>query len=215
MKTLNKLLVFIIMVVLVLPVLGQTDNQNNATSINFSKLETIVPGKFYYKDGTVKDQMIKYQNPEDLKKLDNQIHFLMDPDNPKKGIINSPKSDLEAFEIDKNKWVRMTYDGEEQFGILHIDGVIKDFSVFKIPFARVTGDYIEKRFIQKQDEKPISNSALMMKYKKTIVELVKDNKELAAKITNKEKGYKGFINSVKVINEYNEWHKTEYPDLYK
>jgi hypothetical protein len=122
---------------------------------------------------------------------------------------------LEAFEIDKNKWVRMTYDGEEQFGILHIDGVIKDFSVFKIPFARVTGDYIEKRFIQKQDEKPISNSALMMKYKKTIVELVKDNKELAAKITNKEKGYKGFINSVKVINEYNEWHKTEYPDLYK
>ena len=201
-------------IAIAIPSLAQTDNQKAATSINFSKLGTYVPGKLYFKDGKVEDieDGIEYQNPEDAKKLDNMLNYNKSNQSARASVS---KIKLEAFEVGGNKWVRMTYDGEEQFGILHIDGAIKDFSVFKIPFARVTGDYIEKRFVQKLDEKPISNSAFMMKYKKSIIAFVGDNKELAGKISAKEKGYKGFVNSVKVIEEYNEWHKGEYPDLYE
>lgn len=213
MKTLIKLLGIVMTIAFAIPGLAQTDNQKAATSINFNKLGTYVPGKLYFKDGKVEDveDGVEYQNPEDAKKLDNMLNYNKSNQTARASVS---KTKLEAFEVGGNKWVKMTYDGEEQFGILHIDGAIKDFSVFKIPFARVTGDYIEKRFVQKLDEKPISNTSLMMKYKKTIVVLVEDNKELVKKINAKEKGYKGFVNSVKIIEEYNEWHKSQYPDLH-
>jgi hypothetical protein len=55
----------------------------------------------------------------------------------------------------------------------------------------------------------------MLKFKKLLLEMVADDTELVSKINAGEKGYKSFINSVKIVTEYNEWHKTKYPEQYK
>jgi len=44
--------------------------------------------------------------------------------------------------------------------------------------------------------------------------LTADNKDLAAKIKNKEKGYK-FMNIDKIISEYNDWYFKQYPGKFK
>lgn len=211
MKYLHKFLFLVIIVSMALPVLAQTENQKAANSIDFNKLGTYVPGTLYFKDGKVEEVKdgIEYQNPEDAKKLDNKLYYNKANQSARASVS---KSDLEAFVVGGNKWVRITHDGDEQFGIMHIDGAIKDYSLFKIKTVRVTGDYIEERFIKKLNEEPIPGTKFMMKYKKTIVELVKDNKELVSKINAKEKGYKGFTRYEKVLKEYNEWYKTKYPN---
>jgi hypothetical protein len=213
MKTQRALFTIAFIVVLSFPLIGQTDHQKAAGSIDFSKLGTYVPGTLYFKNGTIeKYDGIEYQNPEKLKKLDNILHYNK-PSQIARASVN--QTELDAFEIGGNKWVIITHSGEKQFGIIHIDGAIKDYSIFRIPVARVTGDYVEERYIKKLDKEPISNGAFMLKFKKLMLEMVADDTELVNKINAGEKGYKSFVNSVKIVTEYNEWHKTKYPDLYK
>ena len=198
---------------LAFPVSAQTEHQKAAGSVNFSKLGTYVPGKLYYKDGKVEEwEGVEYQNPEDMKKLDNELHFNK-PGQIARASVN--KDLLDAFEVDNNKWVRIDHEGEVQFGIAHIEGAIMDYSVFRIPVARVSGDYVEERYIRKLDGEPITNGTFVLKYKKLIAQLVEDDADLAAKVKNKEKGYKGVLNYAKVLDEYNAWHKEHFPELYK
>jgi hypothetical protein len=213
MKTQRPLFMIALILVLGFQGMAQTDHQKAASSIDFTKLGMYVPGTLYFKNGTIeKYDGIEYQNPEKLKKLDNTL-FYNKPGQMARASVS--QTDLDAFEIGKNKWVIITHGGEKQFGIIHIDGAIKDYSVFRIPVARVTGDYVEERYIRKLDAEPISNGAFMLKFKKHILEMVADDTELIGKINAGEKGYKSFINSVKIVTEYNEWHKTKYPELYK
>jgi hypothetical protein len=213
LKTQRVLFMIALIVVLGFQGIAQTDHQKAASSIDFSKLGTYVPGTLYYKNGTIeKYDGIEYQNPENLKNPDNTLYYNK-PNQMARASVS--QTELDAFEIGGNKWVIITHDGEKQFGIIHIDGAIKDYSIFRIPVARVTGDYVEERYIKKLDNEPISNGAFMLKFKKLMLEMVADDTELVSKINAGEKGYKSFINSVKIVTEYNEWHKTKYPELYK
>ncbi len=213
MTTLRTIFGITLTVVLAFPGIAQTDHQKAASSINFSKLGTYVPGMFIYKNGTVeKWDGIEYQSPEYIKKLENILYYNK-PNQMARASVS--QTQLEAFEIGNNKWARITHDGIEQFGILHMEGAITDYSIFKIPAVRATGDYIEERFIKKLDQEPISYASFMLKFKKHILKLVEDDIELANKIKAKEKGYKRFLNSEKIITEYNLWHETQYPEMYK
>lgn len=213
MKTLRVLFMCAIILIPGIQGKAQTDHQKAASSIDFTKLGMFVPGTLYFKNGTVeKYDGIEYQNPENLKKLDNTLYYNK-PGQMARASVS--QTELDGFEIGGNKWVIITHDGEAQFGIIHIDGAIKDYSIFRIPLARVTGDYVEERYIRKLDGEAISNGAFMLKFKKLILEMVADDTELVDKINAGEKGYKSFVNSVKIVTEYNEWHKTKYPELNK
>jgi hypothetical protein len=213
MKKLRALFTIALSVAFGFPGIAQTDHQKASGSIDFSKLGTYVPGTLYYKNGTIKKyDGIEYQNPEKLKRPDNTLYYIK-PNRIARDSVS--QSELDAFEIGGNKWVIITHGGEKQFGIIHIDGAIKDYSIFRIPFARVTGDYVEERYIKKLDNEPVSNGVFMLKFKKLLLEMVADDIELVSKINAGEKGYKSFVNSVKIVTEYNEWHKTKYPELYK
>lgn len=213
MKTLKLLYAFVTAFMLASPAGAQTDNQKAAGSINFDKLGTYVPGKLYYKDGRIEEwEGVEYQNPGEMKKLDNDLHYNKPGQMARAGVN---KDLLEAVEIGGNRWVRIEHDGDLQFGIMHIDGAIMDYSVFRIPEIRVSGDYKEERYIRKLDGDPIRNGMFALKYKKTIARLVEDDTELAAKVKNKEKGYKGIFNYGKVLEEYNAWHKEHYPEMYE
>lgn len=209
MKKLKLLFLVTLSISYLIPGFSQTENQTNSKSIDFNKLGKAVPGKLHYKNGKIEEMIITYDNPEDLKKLTGDIKYT------KKewaAFGTASKDNLEAFEIDGHIWKRITFEGDEQFGIVHIDGAIKYFSLFKIPFARVTGDYKEESYFQKLDQEPISETAFTMKYKKTILSLVSDNEVLKGKFERKEKGYKNFFTFEKVIKEYNAWYAEQHPD---
>jgi len=182
---------------------SQTDNQKNSQSIDFAKLGSMVPGELVYKDGTIRKAYILYANPSELIRLNNtlEVAFMGMEAN---SIIN--KEDLDAFTVDGHTWKRITYKDDLQFGIVHIDGAIMNFSIFKIPVVRQTGDYIEEVFWQKLEEEPIRATVFLMKYKKTLLTLIADNAELTNKVTNGEPGYKGVLNAEKIVKEYNQWY---------
>jgi hypothetical protein len=206
MKTIVKLLLPVVLLAFFINAYGQTENQQKSQSINFGKLESVVPGKLIFKNGDILERRIKYNNPEELKKLEGTIHY----DEPgQMAFGNASKDRLEAFEIDGHIWKRVTHKGKEQFGIIHVDGAIQYYSIFKIPFARVTGDYQEQVYVRKLDEDPISDGILKIKYRKTMLSLVSDNEEIVAKITNKEKGYKNLFTFEKVAKEYNDWYSAK------
>ena len=208
MKKLQSFLFLTLLASFLYPGFGQTENQQNSQSIDFNKLGKVVPGKVIYKNGKIEEYDIKYDNPEDLIKLDNEIQYTKS-DWAAFGTVL--KKNLEGFEIDGHTWKRITLKGDEQFGIVHIDGAIKYFSIFNIPFARVTGDYKEIAYFQKLDQEPVVEGNFTLKYRKTILEMVSDNEDLKGKIERKEKGYKNFFTFEKVINEYNAWYAEQHP----
>jgi hypothetical protein len=55
-------------------------------------------------------------------------------------------------------------------------------------------------------------SSLLLGFAKKMSGYVKDYPELAAKITNKEKGY-GLLNINSIVREYNAWYMSKNPDL--
>jgi len=200
--------IFLLLLILVLPGFqswGQTDNQKNSQSIDYNRLGTMVPGELAFKDGKVKKARILYDNPVDLIKLDNQLEVAymgMEANS----MVN--KEDLESFTIDGHTWKRITFKDDLQFGIVHLDGAIKNFSVFKIPVVRQTGDYIENMYWQKLEEEPIQSAIFLMRFKKTLISLISDDSELLKKVNNGEPGYKGVTNAEKIIKEYNDWYST-------
>lgn len=57
--------------------------------------------------------------------------------------------------------------------------------------------------IIKNDEKAVSTQKFILGFSKKMAEMIKDNTELAAKVSNKEKGY-GLFHIDAIIDEYNE-----------
>jgi hypothetical protein len=209
MKRTMKLLSTIALLTFVINVFGQTENQEKSRSIEYVKLNRYVDGKLFFKNGDVLERTIKYDNPEELKKLEGTIYY-NEPGQQARASVS--KDDLEAFEIDGHVWKRITHKGDEQFGIMHFDGALQYYSVFRIPTVRETGDYQEQIFVRKFDGEPIADAILTIKYRKTMIGLVSDHEEMVEKINNKEKGYKSFFAFDKVIQEYNKWYAENHPD---
>lgn len=67
-----------------------------------------------------------------------------------------------------------------------------------------------KSYMQLPDGAVIDVSGLLLGYAKKMSEYVKDDSELAAKITNKEKGY-GVLNINNAVREYNKWYMSKNP----
>jgi hypothetical protein len=67
-----------------------------------------------------------------------------------------------------------------------------------------------KTYMQLPDGEVVDISSLLLGYVKKMSGYVKDYPELAAKITNKEKGY-GMLNINDVVREYNTWYMSKNP----
>jgi hypothetical protein len=209
MKTILKLSFTAFLLVFVLQTFSQTENQRVSKSIDYAKLDKYVPGILFYRDLEMEKVEIYYDNPGKLLLLNNELSIKY----PEKNnlFLTASKAFLEAFEIDGHKWQRITYNGKTSFGIVHIDGAIRYISVFSVPPVGATGEFKEESYYQKLDQEPISEIKFTFKYGKTIQELIKDDTELAAKVTAGEKGYKGFFNCNNVLKEYNDWYAAQNP----
>jgi hypothetical protein len=69
-----------------------------------------------------------------------------------------------------------------------------------------------KTYLQLPNGDVVDVSSLILGYAKKMSGYVKDYPELAAKITNKEKGY-GVLNINNVVREYNTWYMSKNPDF--
>ena len=67
-----------------------------------------------------------------------------------------------------------------------------------------------KVFMQLPNKEIVDVSGMLIGFPKKMSAYVKDYPELAAKVTNKEKGY-GFTNINTVVREYNEWYLAKNP----
>jgi hypothetical protein len=71
--------------------------------------------------------------------------------------------------------------------------------------ARIHSDEI---VWQKGSEDPVQHTDFVLGFAKKMSKLVADNTELAAKVSNKEKGY-GLTSVFSIIEEYNRWAETK------
>jgi len=69
-----------------------------------------------------------------------------------------------------------------------------------------------KTYMQLPNGEVIDVSSLLMGFKNKMSGYVKDYPELAAKISNKEKGY-GFLGIYDIVREYNKWYMEKNPNF--
>ena len=69
MKKNKNLILLVIFLFVFAQGFAQTENQQKSQSIDYYKLGKVVPCKLIFKNGDILEKKIKYDNPEDLKKL--------------------------------------------------------------------------------------------------------------------------------------------------
>lgn len=168
------------------------------------------------KGGTKIEGFIQYTNQASLQ---DNIIFFHEKDNNKTKVKYKPADLLEYMVADK-LYHCITYSGgisgkTIKGNLLISDGCIKEYRWYNKstnPVYKTTEESDEEFnrrkfppvtvYWKEGVERPRSDDYFLLKYAKKIQEFISDNAELAAKVTDKEKGY-GFINISRVIEEYN------------
>jgi len=125
------------------------------------------------------------------------------------------KSDLEGFIINNNVWALRQTPLGDLWCVINKHGAIDQYTYVTSDGERdgsavVTGQVTRNRF----QPDLVTNSELMLGYKKKMASMVADYPELAAKVTAGEKGY-GFTSMGNVIDEYNVWYEKNNPGKMK
>ncbi|ADR22749.1 hypothetical protein MATR_34050 [Marivirga tractuosa] len=163
-----------------------------------------------YLDGYIVDKnyikqnlKILYEAPELLQ--NNNIPLKVDIDRSKT-TLNKPNA-AEAFYVGGQLFV---FTGEF-WDILLVEGAINKLG----RVARdKTGNYLTTDLIQKTGLSPESTISLSLNFKTKMSQLVKENKEMAQKILDKEDGYRARDLDA-IIREYNLWYEENFPNKIK
>jgi hypothetical protein len=128
--------------------------------------------------------------------------------------------ELKEYMLTGRHYVSMEYNGglagkSKSFVLKAKEGKIAEFVYYTCKSDLMTNQnqnesktdyynriYFTKTIYYREGAKPVDNESLALGFKKKMAELVSDNEKLAAKILNKEKGYR-MLNIEKIINEYN------------
>ena len=101
---------------------------------------------------------------------------------------------------------------KEAFLIVSINGPITIYQYNFYDSSTNPPKNQESEYFLLPNGETINASTLILGFRKKMAEIVKDYPELAAKITNKEKGY-GMIGVYDIIREYNKWYMEKHPDF--
>jgi len=115
-------------------------------------------------------------------------------------------ADIAGYTIENTQYKSINYSGNISFGKPD-----RHFVYIVQPGAITTFIYWaneEQPVWQKNNDEPVSNSSMLLSFKKSVLKLVGDDAELAAKIDSKEKGY-GMLNIQQIVNEYNTWAESK------
>jgi hypothetical protein len=101
-------------------------------------------------------------------------------------------------------------EGTESFLLCQEVGPITLFEYNFVDYKASPRTSEVKTYLQLPNGDVVDVSSLLLGYAKKMSGYVKDYPELAAKITNKEKGY-GLLNINNVVREYNTWYMSKNP----
>ncbi len=143
-----------------------------------------------------------------------KVIFYADPKNKKTKVTYKP-DDLKEYKIAEKLYRSINYSGGLTSKPLRFVLLVEEGRIARYMWYNNNGSYVypqfeEKEILVKVGEKPIEASMLALGFTKKMSNLVADYKELADKITNKEKGY-GFTSYDKIVKEYNSWYETQNP----
>ncbi|NLJ82354.1 MAG: hypothetical protein GX330_04430 [Bacteroidales bacterium] len=178
----------------------------------------LYPGYIIKTDGTKIEGYIEGQSRGEtpanlaLKSNQTQVIFYSDPKNKKSKVIYKP-TDLTEYKIAEKVYRSINYSGgltakPFRFILLAQDGRIAKYMYYENEGSITYPDWKEKEVFQKGNEKPIEISSFAIGFSKKMSALVADNKELADKVANKEKGY-GMLSIYEIIQEYNTWYAAQ------
>lgn len=143
-------------------------------------------------------------------------------ENDKKPIAKYAPDDIKGYKIADKLYESIAYSGgllkKPNFNLVVTEGKIRiyewystkdDFSNIRKQSGESQKDFDLRRYntniiLAKDGKDPIAHSSMLLKFSEKMAALVAEDKELATKVTNKEKGYK-MLNLFGIIEEYNAW----------
>ncbi|MDR3706077.1 MAG: hypothetical protein P4L28_09250 [Paludibacteraceae bacterium] len=185
-------------------------------SVSVYSTGTKYPGYIIKTDGTKQEGYIKAKARAGLEGVGNSnqnvVEFYTDPKDKKTKTEYKP-ADLKEYKIADKVYRSMHYSGglsskPLSFVLLASDGHIARYTWYDQEgyIHGLEPTYKSKVIYQKGDDKPVELADLAIGFAKKISAMVSDDAELAAKVTNKEKGY-GMLDLEKIIAEYNAWYE--------
>lgn len=144
----------------------------------------------------------------------------------KKPVAKYKPADIKGYKIADKVYESINYSGgllkKPNFNLVVEDGAIRTYEWYATvdnysSLSRQSGEswqqfdarrFETKLIIAKDPKDPIDFSMLGLSFAKKMPALIEDNKEMAEKVANKEKGYT-FLNIFEVIREYNRWAETK------
>ncbi len=151
----------------------------------------------------------------------NMVEFYLN-ETDKKPTSKYKPDDIKGYKVADKLYESIAYSGgllkKANFNVVVEDGAIRQYEWYETVdnFTMMTKgsneewkDYDTRRFVTKSivakgGKDPIEFGMLGLQFAKKMPDLISDNAEMAAKVTNKEKGYKA-LNILEVIAEYNAW----------
>lgn len=170
-------------------------------------------------DGTQKHGFIRYSDPYSIQ---SDVEFYTDKED-RKSKVKYKADDLSEYQVGELTFHVIHYSGglfskPVKGNLLQANGCISEYLWFgraenyltmtKLP-SESDLDYRNRKYpptnlYKRKDLEDVhETSYFALKFTDKMAEFVGDNKELAEKVTNKEKGYK-MLNMLEIIAEYNE-----------
>ena len=126
------------------------------------------------------------------------------------------KTGLLGFYVNNQMFVPEKVGGKTMWLMLTVEGIIQQTILFQAESTHYPPEYFTINHIVTHNglDESYYVGHLAINFNRTMSKFISDNSEMAAKVSNKEKGYH-FVNYQKIIAEYNLWYNNTYPDKVK
>lgn len=178
----------------------------------------LYPGYIIDADGKKTEGYIKYQNRYTMQ---NEVLFYTDKDD-KKSKQDLKTKDLKEYKVADKLYHCINYSGGLSGSAIRANLVVEEgcitqyvwynraenWAILQKGASETEEEFMARMypsvmvFMKPGDEKPRSLDYFGLSFAKKMAEYVGDNKELAKKVEDKEKGY-GMLNILPIITEYN------------
>jgi hypothetical protein len=178
----------------------------------------LYPGYIIDADGKKTEGYIKYQNRYTMQ---NEVLFYTDKDD-KKSKQDLKTKDLKEYKVADKLYHCINYSGGLSGSAIRANLVVEEgcitqyvwynraenWAIMQKGASETEEEFMARMypsvmvFMKPGDEKPRSLDYFGLSFAKKMAEYVGDNKELAKKVEDKEKGY-GMLNILPIITEYN------------
>ncbi|MGB0861585.1 MAG: hypothetical protein ACPG19_14305 [Saprospiraceae bacterium] len=179
---------------------------NNVKAQNDYRVGELYEGYIIKKDNSREEGYIIYQNPLQRRE---KVIFYKNKNDKRSSKKYKPK-ELNGYKVGSIEFRTIKYKMLMIKMTIFAEIVTKGhITVFNVAnnYDEIKREYNSEMILQKGDDEAVSSSKFL-RFSKKMSAYIKDHKELAKKVKNKEKGYR-LLSMLAIIKEYNEWYETQ------